>query len=316
MAAPWSPKIAPDAPTEGPGLISMLTTPPARPLITNRKRNCVRPKACSHIMPSTRSAIALPTRCGTLPWRTTAVTSRHHSPATTPARVSAPARTLPCRESSAPVVASRTKTTIRATRIPTVTGGMRRMRRSKSRRRPSSMSGVIRSARSGVSTSAALAGIEHDAGRERDAPIEGAVGILAEVEHVAIEQRELAIELPELFTRGPLEDEIRAKKAEERPEHAPQQRQHDRLFHRECHHRARGTLDGPPLPDEVVHVVLAQAREHGPLAGRHRVRSHQHGHALILQHAEQNLAPRAVAVHRHVPERARRHRDHDERGER
>src|SRR5947207_2211155 len=316
MAAPCRPKMAPDAPTDGPGLISMLSTLPARPLITNRKRNWTRPKACSHIMPSTSSAIALPTRCSTLPCRTIALTRRHHSPETTPARVSAPARITPAAEPSAPVAASAANTTTRAARMPRVAGGRRRMRRSKSRRRPSSMSGVIRSARSGASTSAALAGVEHDAGRERDPAVEHALGIFPEIEHVAVEQRELAIELADRFARGALEHEVGTEQAEERPEHAAQQRQHDRLLHRQRDHGAAGARDAPALAQEVVNVVLAQACEHRAVAGRHRVRPHEDRHALVLQDAQHDLAPRVVAIDRDVAERTRRHRHHDEHGER
>ncbi len=62
MAAPCRPKIAPEAPTDGPGLVSMLPTLPAMPAITNRNTNWTRPNACSHTTPSTTSASALPTK--------------------------------------------------------------------------------------------------------------------------------------------------------------------------------------------------------------------------------------------------------------
>src|SRR5436190_591874 len=258
MAEPCRPKIAPDAPTDGPALVSMLTTLPAMPLITKRNANCTRPNACSHTMPSTKSATALPTRCSTLPCRKIAETTRHHSPPSTAARDSAPAWRKASGESSTSAPSSVRKMAASTRTRPTVTGGRRRIRRSKSTRRRRTMSGVIRSGCSAPSTSAALARVEHDAGGEGQAAIERALGVRGEVEHVAIEQRELAVELAEHLAVDTLEEKVRAQESEERAEDPPQQRQHDGLLDGERDDRPVRGLDRPLLADEVARVVLAE----------------------------------------------------------
>src|SRR5262245_26602502 len=108
--------------------------------------------------------------------------------------------------------------------IASVTGGRRCIRRSKSTRRPSSMSGVISNGRSGGSTVTpppltTFRGVEHDAERERDAAVEMALGIAGEVEDVAVEDRELAVELAEHGPVGLGEHEVRPQETEERAQH-------------------------------------------------------------------------------------------------
>src|SRR5262245_38492931 len=200
----------------------------------------------------------LPTRCSVEPWSHGAVKSRQYSPARTRARASAPMARIDSREPSAPTRTSTTKTATRSARIASVTGGTRPMRRSRSTLRESSISGVMRSGTSGKAlTSAALARVEHDAERDGDAPVEGARRVGREVEHVAVQQGELAVELAEdLRVVASHEDEVGAEESEERPEDAPEQGQYDRVLDRQRQRRAAGRRDVPALAHDVVHVGL------------------------------------------------------------
>src|SRR5438093_838993 len=226
-------------------------------------------------MPRMKSAIPLPTRCSRPPWSIGAVRSRQYSPAATRSRASAPMAMIAWRDASAPTLTSARKTTASTTRIAAVTGGKRRMRRSKSMRRERSMSGVMRSGCSGAAAmSAALAGIEHDAQGHGDAPVERAPWICRQVEHVAVEQRELAVELAEdLVVRAPDEDEVGAEQAEEGAEDAPEQREHDRVLDRPRERVAARGRDVPALADDVMQVGLAQRRERFARRRHDRVRA-------------------------------------------
>src|SRR5499426_2160095 len=196
----------------------------------------------------------LPTRCSVEPWSHGAVRSLQYSPARTRARASAPMARIDSRESSAPTRTSATKIAASNARIASVTGGTRPMRRSRSTRRESSMSWVMRSGTSGTAlTSAALAGVEHDAERDGDAPVEGARGVGREVEHVAVQQGELPVELAEdLRVVAAHEDEVGAEQAEERPDDAPEQREHDRVLDRHRERHPAGRRDIPALAHDVV----------------------------------------------------------------
>src|SRR5215467_3570744 len=158
----------------------------------------------------------LPTRCSTEPCSHGPVKSRQYSPARTRARASAPMARIASRESSAPARNSTTKTATSSARIASVAGGRRPMRRSRSTLRESSMSRVMRSGTSGNPlTTAALARVEHDGERDGDAPVEGARGVGREVQHVAIQQRELAIDLAkDLRVVAAHEDEVGAEQTE------------------------------------------------------------------------------------------------------
>src|SRR5438445_12917880 len=248
----------------------------------------------------------LPTRSSVPPGTQGAVRSRQYSPATTRSRASAPMAMIASLEASAPIRISATK--IRASRasVAIVTGGTRPMRRSKSTLRERSVSGVMRSGGSGVVlTSAALPGIEHDAEGDGDPPVERARRVGGEVEHVTVQQRELPVELAEdLRVRAPHEDKIGPEESKERAHDPPEQREHDRVLDRHGQRRALASRDVPALADDVVKIRLPQDRE--GLAGRRddRVRPGQERDALILEHSQKCLAPRVVAVDRHVAARA------------
>src|SRR5262245_21781417 len=194
--------------------------------------SCRAPKACSQIIPRTESATALPKRWSGPPCSKVAVTRRQYCPAATALASSAPAAMMASRDFVAPTASSTAKTTTSTRMSPIVTGGARRMRRSKSTRRPRSMSGVMRSGCSASSVigrrggarrleraaSPALARVEHYAERQRDATVEVTLGVAGEVQRVAVEQRELAVELAERRPgEGAVrvhEDEVRAQDAE------------------------------------------------------------------------------------------------------
>src|SRR5215470_3168863 len=235
----------------------------------------------------------LPTRCSTEPCSHGAVKSRQYSPARTRARASAPMARIDSRESSAPTRTSTTKTATSTARIASVTGGTRPMRRSRSTRRESSISDVMRSGTSGKGlTSATLTRVEHDAEGDGDAPVERARRVGREIEHIAIEQRELAVELAEDFrVVAADEDEVRAEQAEERPDDAPEQRQHDRVLDRHGERCPAGRGDVPALAHDVVDVGLLQRRERLAARRHDRVRPGQECQALVLDHAEQDFAP-------------------------
>src|SRR5882762_1387183 len=214
-------------------------------------------------MPRMKSAIPLPTRCSVPPWSQGAVRSRQYSPAATRSRASAPIAMIDSLEVSAPRRTSDTKIAASRAKVASVTGGTRLMRRSKSTRREMSMSGVMRSGGSGTAlTSAPLPGIEHDAEGHGDPPIERARRVGGEVEHVAVQQRELPVELAEdLRVRAPDEDEVGAEESEERAHDPPEQREHDRVLDGHRQRRASGSRDVPALADDVVQIGLAQDRE-------------------------------------------------------
>src|SRR5207249_7237764 len=84
-----------------------------------------------------------------------------------------------------------------------------------------------------ASPSPALAGVEHDRERQRDAPVVSPPGVGGEVEHVAVEQRELPVELADdLLVRAAHQQEVRAQDAEERAEDPAQEREDDRVLDR------------------------------------------------------------------------------------
>src|SRR5262249_15565727 len=125
---------------------------------------------------------------------------------------------------SASAASSVVKTKTSSAMSPAVTRGRRRIRRSKSTRRESSMSGVMRS---GISlTSAALTGVEHHAEGERDASIQSLLVIAAEVEDVPVENGELPIELAEHDAGAAVveihQQEVRPEQAEQRAEDTTQ----------------------------------------------------------------------------------------------
>src|SRR5437870_970103 len=254
----------------------------------------------------------LPIRCSMPPWSQGAVRSRQYSPAATRSRASAPIAMIASLEASAPRRISTTKIAASRTSVASVTGGRRPMRRSKSTLRERSMSGVMRSGGSGTAlTSAALPCIEHDAERHGDPPIERARRVCGEIEHIAVQQRELPIELTEdLRVRATDEDEVRAKESEEGAHDPPEQREHDRVLDRQGQQHALGSRGVPALADDVVKIRLLQDRE--ALARRRldRVRPGQERDALILEHPQERLAPRGVAVDRHMAARPQRHPDH------
>src|SRR5258705_11524019 len=260
------------------------------------------------------SAIPLPTRCSVPPWSHGAVRSRQYSPAATRSRASAPIAMIESRVSSAPIRTSATKITVSSASVASVTGGTRLMRRSKSTRRESNMSGVMRSGASGkVLTSAALAGVEHDPERHGHAPIERARGVGRQIENITIQQRELAVELAEnLGVRTPDEHEVRPEESEEGAEDPPEQREHDRVLDRHREGLAPGARDVPALANDVVQVRLSQQREHLTRRRHDRIGPGQKRDALLLDHPEQGLLSRLVAIDRHVAARTQRHRDHQE----
>src|SRR6059036_1495562 len=225
---------------------------------------------------------------------------------------------MPWSVSRASNAISTLKTNISTAMSPVVTRGRRRIRRSKSTRRESSMSEVMRSGRSTScviqpSPSAALAGVEHHAEGEPDAPVQDLLGIAGEVEDVPVEDGELPVELTEDDAGRPGvetdEDEVRPQETEQRPEDASQQRQHDRVLDGHRGAMAGRRLHVPALAKDVVDVFLAQPGEREAAGRHHRVGPGEDGHPLILPDAEEDFTARVVAEDGHVTQRPGRYRD-------
>src|SRR5207245_9048463 len=132
-----------------------------------------------------------------------------------------------------------------------------------------------------------LGGGKQQAERERRTAVEGTYRVRLEVEHVAVQQRELAVELAHHVLRAAAdEDEVGPQDAEQRPEEAAQEREDDGVFFRDVQRRAVRRLHVPALPHDVVQIVLPQEGHGAAAPVAYRVGGGDRLPLPVLQHVE------------------------------
>jgi hypothetical protein len=94
-----------------------------------------------------------------------------------------------------------------------------------------------------------------------DAPVDGAVGVFAHVEGVAVEDGHFAVEFAEdAFAVGGVDDEVGAEGGEvdEQAGEATQQGEDDGVFAGDEEEGAVGAVNPPPFAEEVGEAVFAE----------------------------------------------------------
>src|SRR5439155_388972 len=134
-----------------------------------------------------------------------------------------------------------------------------------------------------------------------------------EIEHVAVEEGELAVELAHHVLRAAAhDDEVGPQDAEQRPEEPAQEREDHGVLFGDVQRRAVGRFHVPALPQDVVQIVLPQERQRAPGPVAHGVRGRDRLPLPVLQHVEQLVALRLVAIEGDVPLGGQAHPDGDQ----
>src|SRR5688572_10718071 len=135
---------------------------------------------------------------------------------------------------------------------------------------------------------AALARVQHDADGEGDAAVQVVRLVVRQVEHVAVEKGQLAVEFPDDVLRVALEeDEVSPEQAEERSEETAQEGEDQQVLLDDAEERPVGAVAVPALPEDVVEVVLHEPRQDLPVRVLHRVvRAEQRPLQVLLDRQE------------------------------